>query len=98
MMEIPKRLFLEITTECNLRCQLCKLWQFKDPPNRLNLMEKIQFLENLFDWLESNNQRKNFTNYIFRKTYSKILFLKLIKFVSLLNSDYKSYQKILSDL
>jgi len=56
-MEIPKRLFLEITHECNLRCQLCKLWQRKDPPNRLTLKEKIQFLENLFDWLESNKQR-----------------------------------------
>jgi len=27
---IPHRLFLEITTECNLRCKLCKLWEQKD--------------------------------------------------------------------
>lgn len=40
-MEIPLRLFLEITTECNLRCQLCRLWQQTHPPNRLYLTQKI---------------------------------------------------------
>ncbi len=61
-MEIPLRLFLEITTECNLRCQLCKLWQQKDPPNKLDLIQKIQFLESLFRWLEifNPNFRDNF--------------------------------------
>lgn len=61
-MEIPLRLFLEITTECNLRYQLCKLWQHTYPPNKLDLTQKIQFLDRLFHRLEifNPNFRENF--------------------------------------
>lgn len=44
-MKIPQRSFLEITTECNLRCQLCNLCQQQAPPNKLKLSSKLKFLE-----------------------------------------------------
>lgn len=47
MTVIPLRLFLEITTECNLRCKLWKLWKQKNPVNRLNIAEKINFIKEL---------------------------------------------------
>jgi len=49
----PNRMFLEITTECNLRCQLCKLWKNKDPIGKLSTNEKIQIIETLAFWLKN---------------------------------------------
>lgn len=51
----PNRLFLEITTECNLKCKLCKLWQNRDDSSKITLEDKINFLDNLKNWLEHNS-------------------------------------------
>ncbi len=53
---IPQRLFLEITTECNLRCKLCNLWKQKDPHNKLNLRSKLNFLQKFFYWIDNLNE------------------------------------------
>lgn len=56
-------LFLEITTECNLKCQFCDLWRRNDPLNRLTNNDKLKFLKDLCDWSEENNSyyRRNFS-------------------------------------
>lgn len=62
---IPQRLFLEITTECNLRCKLCKSWEQKDPSNKLNLATKLIFLKEYIKWLDkSNDSYKNMISVI----------------------------------
>jgi len=38
-MRIPRYLYLTITRECNLRCQQCHFWTYKDPPDRLQIDE-----------------------------------------------------------
>lgn len=58
---LPQKLFLEITTECNLRCKLCKFWQNKDPGNKIDLTAKINFLKKVINWLERNDEE--FQNY-----------------------------------
>ena len=60
---IPQRLFLEITTECNLKCKLCNFWQNKDPQNKIDLARKISFLKNIINWLEKSddNYRSSFS-------------------------------------
>jgi len=55
---LPQRLFLEITTECNFKCKLCKLWQQKDPTYKLSLADKTQFLNDFIMWLEKSNEIK----------------------------------------
>ena len=53
-------MFLEITTECNLRCKLCNFWKNKDPRNKLRLSNKISFLKKAINWLEQiDNQHRN---------------------------------------
>lgn len=52
---IPQRLFLEITSECNLRCKLCKFWQNKDSRKKIDLTIKINFLKKVIYWLERND-------------------------------------------
>ena len=56
MTNFPQRLFLEITTECNLRCKLCKSWEQKDPLNKLNLTAKLNFLKQFIDWLKKSDE------------------------------------------
>ena len=50
-----RNLFIEITTECNLKCQICDLWKRKDSINKLNISHKLKFLKNIIDWAEANN-------------------------------------------
>jgi radical SAM protein with 4Fe4S-binding SPASM domain len=38
-MRTPRYLYLTITRECNLRCQQCHFWAYKDPPDRLSIEE-----------------------------------------------------------
>ncbi len=52
-MQGPSRLFLEITTECNLRCKLCTLWQNTDYPTKLSTLDKVHLLTRLASWLQS---------------------------------------------
>ena len=51
----PHNFFLEITTECNLKCQICDLWKRKDSSNKLNIENKLKILKNVIDWAEENN-------------------------------------------
>ena len=55
MPEIPNNLFIEVTTECNLKCRCCDLWRRNDPINKLNIDNKLKFLKVAFDWFEENN-------------------------------------------
>jgi MoaA/NifB/PqqE/SkfB family radical SAM enzyme len=40
----PSSLFLEITTECNLRCKQCLLWTTREPPGTLGFAEKSELI------------------------------------------------------
>lgn len=48
---IPKLLFLEITSECNLSCKQCHMWKLKDSDNRL---ESEEYLELIKDFNQIN--------------------------------------------
>lgn len=48
----PKLLFLEITSECNLRCKQCFMWKLKDKENRL---DPIDYYD-LVNWFKSINK------------------------------------------
>lgn len=37
----PRKLHLEITVECNLRCKQCHMWMLKESPQRLSTEEKL---------------------------------------------------------
>lgn len=37
----PERMFVEITTECNLHCRQCHHWRLKDPVEQLSTEEKL---------------------------------------------------------
>ena len=55
MTDQHKNLFLEITTECNLKCEICDLWKRKDTINKLNIDDKLKFLNNIIDRAEETN-------------------------------------------
>ncbi len=38
-MSLPRYLYLTITRECNLRCQQCHFWTYKDPEDKLSIGE-----------------------------------------------------------
>ena len=63
---IPQRLFLEVTTECNLRCKLCTFWQNKDPRDKITLASKVKFVKKVINWLEKCSER-------YRNPFSLIL-------------------------
>jgi MoaA/NifB/PqqE/SkfB family radical SAM enzyme len=54
----PQRIFIEITTKCNLRCRLCHLWKSVDLANKLAISEKLLFLKEVFEWKEVQNNTK----------------------------------------
>jgi hypothetical protein len=47
----PTSIFLEITSECLMRCQMCDMWRNEDGPAVLSVEEKITLLQHLRDWL-----------------------------------------------
>jgi len=49
----PKLLFLEITSECNLRCKQCFMWKLKDDEAKLTKNEYIRLIEE-FNGLNKN--------------------------------------------
>lgn len=55
MINFLHNLFLEITTECNLKCQICDLWTRNDQLNRLTINDKLKFLKDICEWFEENN-------------------------------------------
>lgn len=46
----PSFLFIETTTECNLRCKQCHMWQTREPAGTLTTEEKIGLVEELAPW------------------------------------------------
>jgi len=50
----PTRIFIEITTECNLKCILCKLWKNADPIKKLSTNEKARIIEDLALWFKTH--------------------------------------------
>ncbi len=49
-MKPPRFLFIETTTECNLRCRMCHLWMTREPSTTLRTNEKIRLVEELAAW------------------------------------------------
>jgi MoaA/NifB/PqqE/SkfB family radical SAM enzyme len=46
----PRFLFVETTTECNLRCKQCHMWLTREPPGTLTTDEKIALLADFAEW------------------------------------------------
>lgn len=46
----PRFLFIETTTECNLRCKQCHMWLTREPPGTLTTQEKIALTDELAAW------------------------------------------------
>ncbi len=46
----PKFLFIETTTECNLRCKQCHMWLTREPLGTLSTSEKVQLIQELGGW------------------------------------------------
>ncbi len=48
-MRVPRYLYLTITRECNLRCQQCHFWTYKDPSDRLTIDEMRDAIDQFGD-------------------------------------------------
>lgn len=46
----PGFLFIETTTECNLRCKQCHMWLTREPPDTLSTDEKIALVDEIAAW------------------------------------------------
>jgi len=46
----PTFLFIETTTECNLRCKQCHMWLTREPIGTLTTEEKVGLVEELAPW------------------------------------------------
>jgi radical SAM protein with 4Fe4S-binding SPASM domain len=46
----PRTLFIEVTTECNLRCRQCHMWRSQEPPTALSTEEKTALLPPFATW------------------------------------------------
>lgn len=46
----PKSLFIEVTSECALRCRQCHLWRTREPAAALTTSEKVRLIHELSDW------------------------------------------------
>jgi MoaA/NifB/PqqE/SkfB family radical SAM enzyme len=46
----PRFLFIETTTECNLRCRQCHMWLTREPETTLRTEEKTALVHQLADW------------------------------------------------
>jgi radical SAM protein with 4Fe4S-binding SPASM domain len=46
----PRTLFIEVTTECNLRCRQCHMWRSREPLTALSTTEKTKLLHQFADW------------------------------------------------
>ena len=49
----PGFLFIETTTECNLRCKQCHMWMTQEPAGTLTTAEKVALVEELASWSSS---------------------------------------------
>lgn len=48
-MKVPRYLYLTITRECNLRCQQCHFWTYKDPIDKLTIREYLNVIEQFYE-------------------------------------------------
>jgi MoaA/NifB/PqqE/SkfB family radical SAM enzyme len=48
----PHYLFVETTTECNLRCRQCHMWLSKEPTSTLTTAEKVALVEQFGRWTD----------------------------------------------
>lgn len=46
----PTFLFVETTTECNLRCRQCHMWLTEEPDGALSTLEKVELVHELAAW------------------------------------------------
>ncbi|EPX54956.1 radical SAM superfamily protein [Cystobacter fuscus DSM 2262] len=46
----PRNLFIEVTTECNLRCRQCHMWRSQEPSTSLSTREKTALLPPFAAW------------------------------------------------
>lgn len=46
----PRYLFLEVTTECNLRCKQCHMWMSSEPVGTLSTAEKLRVVDEFAAW------------------------------------------------
>lgn len=46
----PRFLFIETTTECNLRCRQCHMWLTQEPETTLRTSEKLDLIHQLAGW------------------------------------------------
>lgn len=46
----PRTLFVEVTTECNLRCRQCHMWRSREPSTALSTTEKLELIHQLAEW------------------------------------------------
>jgi MoaA/NifB/PqqE/SkfB family radical SAM enzyme len=51
MVNRPTSVFMEITSECFMRCQMCDMWQNQDDPKALSTEDKQSLLQELRHWL-----------------------------------------------
>lgn len=58
-----QRIFIEITSTCNLRCRLCKLWQNTESTRVLTLGEKLAFIKDVLNYLEKSSNKNNNTSH-----------------------------------
>ncbi|MFX1396814.1 MAG: hypothetical protein ACFFAS_07185 [Promethearchaeota archaeon] len=58
-MKIPQSLFVEITSACNLRCQLCRSWQNSNSSSVLILGEKLAFINAMIGLLKRSKNQSN---------------------------------------
>ncbi|MGC8928259.1 MAG: radical SAM protein [Myxococcota bacterium] len=49
LMGVPRYLYLTITRECNLRCQQCHFWTYKDPIDRLSISEYLNVIDQFYE-------------------------------------------------
>ncbi|WP_257450044.1 radical SAM protein [Archangium lipolyticum] len=46
----PRTLFIEVTTECNLRCRQCHMWRSREPATALRTEEKTALIHPFATW------------------------------------------------
>ncbi len=46
----PRYLFLEVTSECHLRCKMCHLWRTREPVDALTTDEKLDLVREYGAW------------------------------------------------
>lgn len=51
ILNAPTSIFLEITSECFMRCHMCDMWKNEDAAEALSTQEKRELIKELHEWL-----------------------------------------------